>query len=163
MVAHDQIALITSTSRYFKYIIRHKGIVFRQNDTFFVVHRTVKGVEIITLDEFLTTRKLLKIKRYKLKHDVDISELVRTKQYNRYKLINNNCENFCNDFINEFSTQHRSEYSEQIMFWLIAGAVVFTAGISAAFLGIGWLTIVCTLIVFLPVIILIKSNYDYVK
>ncbi len=163
MIAHGQIALITSTSRYFKYIIRHKGIVFLQDDKYYIVHRTVKGIEIITLDEFLSTRKLLKIKRYKLKHDVDISELVRTKQYNRYKLINNNCENFCNDFINEFSTQHRSVYSEQIIFWLSAGAILLVGGVIAAFLGLGWLTIICSLMVLLPIIITLKSNYDYVK
>lgn len=138
MIAHGQIALITSTSRYFKYIIRHKGIVFWHDDELYVVHRTVKGVEIITLNEFLATRKLLKIKRYKLKHDVDISELVRSKQYNRYKLINNNCENFCNDFINEFSTQHRSVYSEQIIFWLSAGAI-FTCRWSYCSISWFWL------------------------
>ena len=163
MIAHGQIDLITSTSRYFKYIIRHKGIVFWHDDELYVVHRTVKGVEIITLNEFLATRKLLKIKRYKLKHDVDISELVRSKQYNRYKLINNNCENFCNDFINEFSTQHRSVYSEQIIFWLSAGAILLVGGVIAAFLGLGWLTIICSLLVLLPIIITLKSNYDYVK
>ena len=111
----------------------------------------------------MATRKLLKIKRYKLKHDVDISELVRLKQYNRYKLINNNCENFCNDFINEFSTQHRSVYSEQIIFWLSAGAILLVGGVIAAFLGFGWLTIICSLLVLLPIIITLKSNYDYVK
>ena len=163
MIAHGQIALITSTSRYFKYIIRHKGIVFWHDDELYVVHCTVKGVEIITLNEFLATRKLLKIKRYKLKHDVDISELVRTKQYNRYKLINNNCENFCNDFINEFSTQRRSTYSEQVMFWLIAGVFFLVGEVIAAYHDLGWLTIVCSLMVFFPIIVLIKSNYDYVK
>ena len=113
MIAHGQIALITSTSRYFKYIIRHKGIVFWHDDELYVVHRTVKGVEIITL--------------------------------------------------NEFSTQHRSVYSEQIIFWLSAGAILLVGGVIAAFLGFGWLTIICSLLVLLPIIITLKSNYDYVK
>lgn len=133
MIAHGQIALITSTSRYFKYIIRHKGIVFWHDDELYIVHRTVKGVEIITLNEFLATRKLLK------------------------------SENFCNDFINEFSTQHRSVYSEQIIFWLSAGAILLVGGVIAAFLGLGWLTIICSLMVLLQIIITLKSNYDYVK
>lgn len=163
MIAQGQIALITSTSRHFKYIIRHKGIVFIENGTFYVVHRLVKGIEIVPLEKFLETRTILNIKRYKLKHDVNITELVRTKQYNRYKLINNNCENFCNDFINEHSTKKRAIYSEQIAFWISTGVLALFGGIGAAFMDVDWLTILCAVVLFLPISIFIKSHFDFIK
>ncbi len=87
ITAKGKIFLITSTSASLGRFIRHKGILFKYDHDLYVVHRTIKGLEIITYKEFLSTRQLLFYRSYLLKNEVNIEDLVRRHKYNRYKLI----------------------------------------------------------------------------
>ena len=53
ITANGKIFLITSTSAKLGRFIRHKGILFKYDRNLYVVHRTIKGVEIVTYEELI--------------------------------------------------------------------------------------------------------------
>ncbi|MBQ7210762.1 MAG: hypothetical protein IJS05_07710 [Paludibacteraceae bacterium] len=87
---------------------------------------TFDGVEVITLETLLKTRKLLRTKKYKLKQDVQIEDILYNYQGDRFELINNNCETFCNDFINTYTTKKTLRLSEQVIIYTILTAIILT-------------------------------------
>lgn len=163
ITAKGKIFLITSTSASLGRFIRHKGILFKYDHDLYVVHRTIKGLEIITYKEFLSTRQLLFYRSYLLKNEVNIEDLVRRHKYNRYKLIYNNCETFANKFVDEYSTKHRHHYSEQVLYWVYAVLLLVFLLTLALLTGIGVTTTISALTVILIFLTVISSNWDYVK
>ena len=163
ITANGKIFLITSTSAKLGRFIRHKGILFKYDRNLYVVHRTLKGVEIISYEDFLSTRKLLHYRSYKLKHEVDIEDLVRRHRYNRYRLIHNNCETFANKFVDEFSTKHRHHYSEQVLLWGYIALILSFMLIVAVVTGIGLMITVIAMIVLVTFLAIVGHNWDYVK
>lgn len=163
ITAKGKIFLITSTSASLGRLIRHKGILFKYDHDLYVVHRTIKGLEIITYKEFLSTRQLLFYRSYLLKNEVNIEDLVRRHKYNRYKLIYNNCETFANKFVDEYSTKHRHHYSEQVLYWVYAVLLLVFLLTLALLTGIGVTTTISALTVILIFLTAISSNWDYVK
>ncbi len=163
ITAKGKIFLITSTSASLGRFIRHKGILFKYDHDLYVVHRTIKGLEIITYKEFLSTRQLLFYRSYLLKNEVNIEDLVRRHKYNRYKLIYNNCETFANKFVDEYSTKHRHHYSEQVLYWVYAVLLLVFLLALALLTGIGVTTTISALTVILIFLTVISSNWDYVK
>lgn len=163
ITAKGKIFLITSTSASLGRFIRHKGILFKYDHDLYVVHRTIKGLEIITYKEFLSTRQLLFYRSYLLKNEVNIEDLVRRHKYNRYKLIYNNCETFANKFVDEYSTKHRHHYSEQVLYWVYAVLLLVFLLTLALLTGIGVTTTISALTVVLIFLTVISSNWDYVK
>ena len=163
ITAKGKIFLITSTSAKLGRLIRHKGILFKYDRNLYVVHRTIKGVEIITYKDFLSTRQVLHYRSYMLKNEVNIEELVRRHRYNRYKLIYNNCETFANRFVDEYSTKRRHHYSEQVLYWVYAVLILLLMLTFALITGTGLVTTIIALVVTLTFLAFISSNYDYVK
>lgn len=125
MIAHDKIYKITTTSEN-STLITHSAIAFDYNNTKYVIHMTFDGVEVITLETLLKTRKLLRTKEYKLKQDVQIEDILYNYQGDRFELINNNCETFCNDFINTYTTKKTLRLSEQVIIYTILTAIILT-------------------------------------
>lgn len=134
ITAKGKIFLITSTSASLGRLIRHKGILFKYDHDLYVVHRTIKGLEIITYKEFLSTRQLY-----------------------------NNCETFANKFVDEYSTKHRHHYSEQVLYWVYAVLLLVFLLTLALLTGIGVTTTISALTVILIFLTVISSNWDYVK
>lgn len=163
ITANGKIFLITSTSAKMGRLIRHKGILFRYEKNLYVVHRTIKGVEIISYEDFLSTRQLLHYRSYMLKHEVNIEDLVRRHRYNRYRLIRNNCETFANTFVDEFSTKHRHHYSEQVLFWVYIALILSLMLTVAVVTGIGLMITVIAMIVMITILAIIGHNWEYVK
>lgn len=158
ITAKGKIFLITSTSAKLGRLIRHKGILFKYDRNLYVVHRTIKGVEIITYEDFLSTRQVLHYRSYMLKNEVNIEELVRRHRYNRYKLINNNCETFANEFIDKYSTKHRHHYSEQVLYWTNTVLVLLLMLFIALLTGIGVIMTIIALGVTMIALALISPN-----
>ena len=127
MIAKDHIWHVTATTEEFGYLIRHEGILFEQDGQQFILHRTFGGAEIIPLSSFTAKRKIILKKEYKLKHDVDLDEILLNEQQDEFELINNNCENFCNDFINAYTYAHRCRFSKQVLFWIILATIILIA------------------------------------
>lgn len=163
ITAKGKIFLITSTSAKLGHLIRHKGILFKYDRNLYVVHRTIKGLEIITYEQFLSTRQLLFYRSYILKNEVNIEDLVRRHRYNRYKLIYNNCETFANEFVDKYSTKHRHHYSEQVLYWVYTVLILLLMLTVALLTGAGLVTTIIALGVTLTFLAYIGSNYDYVK
>ena len=163
ITANGKIFLITSTSAKLGRLIRHKGILFKYDRNLYVVHRTIKGVEIVTYEEFLSTRQLLHYRSYMLKHEVNIEDLVRRHRYNRYRLIRNNCETFANKFVDEFSTKHRHHYSEQVVFWGYIALILSFMLTVAVVTGVGLMITVIAMIVLVTFLAIVGHNWDYVK
>ena len=159
ITAKGKIFLITSTSAAFGRFIRHKGILFKYNRELYVVHRTMKGVEIITYKEFLSTRQLIRYRSYMLKREVNIEDLVRRHRYNRYKLIYNNCETFANEFIDKYSTKRRHHYSEQVLYVTYLVLFLLLMLPLALWIGTGFITaIIIILAVVLSSVVFMESN-----
>ena len=124
MTAHDQIYKVTATSENFGPFMLHRGIVFNDHGTDYVLHMTFDGPEVITLETFKSKRTILNYRQYRLTQDVCIDDIMYNMEGDKFEAINNNCEHFVNDFINTYTYAHRPRYSEQVLFWAIVIAVI---------------------------------------
>lgn len=124
MTARDYIYKVTATSENFGPIMLHRGIVFNDGGTDYVLHMTFGGPEVITLDTFKKNRQILSYRRYRLTQDVSIDDIMYNQKDDKFEVINNNCETFVNDFINTYTTRHCLRLSEQVIFWAVIAIVV---------------------------------------
>ena len=117
MIINGHIRVIVSTSEDFGILVQHRGIIFKNEDTQYVLHQTFSGPEIITLKEYLEKRTKLWTKSYELKHEVDTDQVLADPRFEFFDLYTANCENFVNTFINEHTTTRHYHASQQIVFW----------------------------------------------
>lgn len=117
MIIKDNIQVIVSTSEDFGPVVLHRGIIFNNDDTQYILHQTFSGPEIITLKQFLKKRAKLWTKDYELKHDVDTDEILADERFEFFDLYKANCENFVNTFIDEHTTTAHYHASQQVIFW----------------------------------------------
>ena len=124
MTAHDYIYKVTATSENFGPFMLHRGIVFNDHGTDYVLHMTFGGPEVITLDTFKAKRTILNYRRYRLAQDVCIDDILYNLNDDKFEAINNNCEHFVNDFINTYTTRRHLRISEQVIFWAVIVTVI---------------------------------------
>ena len=127
MTARNYIYKVTATSEELGPFVLHRGIVFNDHGTDYVLHMTFDGPEVITLETFKSKRTVLNYRRYRLTQDVCIDDILYNLNDDKFEVINNNCEHFVNDFINTYTTKHYPRISEQILFWGIFAAVLIIA------------------------------------
>lgn len=117
MITKGHIYKIVSTSETFGRLILHAGIMFSQDDQYYVIHKTFDGIEITPLTQYLANRTEINCQEYQLKQDIDISQIYYAYKDDKFNFINNNCENFVNDFINNYTTSSVSRTSQQVKAW----------------------------------------------
>lgn len=124
MTARNYIYKVTATSENFGPIMLHRGIVFNDHGTDYVLHMTFDGPEVLPLDTFKSKRTILGYKRYRLTQDVSIDDIMYNQKDDKFEVLNNNCEHFVNDFINTYTTHHCLRISEQVLFWAVIAIAI---------------------------------------
>ena len=94
MTARNYIYKVTATSENFGPIMLHRGIVFNDHGTDYVLHMTFDGPEVLPLNTFKSKRTILGYKRYRLTQDVSIDDIMYNQKDDKFEVLNNNCEHF---------------------------------------------------------------------
>jgi len=119
MLVTGDITLVVATSEPLGPVMQHRAVLFEYEGTKYILHQTFSGPELITWDKFIKKRTILFTRRYKLKKELPVEDVLMWNEYQRFNLIFYNCENFCNDIIDRYTTTRHTHMSQQILFWTV--------------------------------------------
>lgn len=121
----NYITLITTNAKGFPILIKHKAILFEdENKHPYIIHRTTSGVEIITLQEFMKGRHIINHKQYPIRREFNAQTILAKYNQEPFDWMSNNCEDFTSHVIEDIACTPMRPYSRQRTAWIIVLAII---------------------------------------